>query len=155
MRATFLESLEDRPVGLKPSVKRYMGALDTTEWDNSVDLYGGGGLVSTTGDLTIFLQALFNGRIFEKEDTLPVMLLKKEYKSLEKELPEQRLGFGAIVGKESGVELYTHSGFWGTVFMHHKDYNCSIALNYTNDGDTKVLQRVIDYIKWLHDRQNN
>ena len=149
MSATYLESLENRPKGLKPSVKRYMGEQDVSDWDNSVDLYGGGGLVSNTRNLAIFLQALFNGKIFEKEDTLSIMLLKKEYDRKGKALPDQRLGFGSIVGKESGLEVYTHSGFWGTVFIHIPSYNCSIAMNNTNDGDSNVLQRAVDYVKWV------
>ena len=150
MSATYLESLEARPNGLKPSVKRYMGELDASDWDNSVDLYGGGGLTSNTRDLGVFLQALFNGKIFEKEDTLPVMLLKKEYRTDGKSLPDQRLGFGSIVGKESGLEVYMHDGFWSTVFIHIPAFNCSIAMNNTNDADSKVLQRTIDYVRWVN-----
>jgi len=80
------------------------------------------------------------------------MLLKKEYEG--KPLPNQRLGFGSITGKESGMEVYLHSGFWGTIFMHIPEYNCSIALNNTNDGDSDALQRVIDYVLWLGKQKN-
>lgn len=150
MSATYLESLEKNPEGLKPVVKRYMGELDATNWDNSIDLYGGGGLVSTTRDLSVFLQSLFNGKIYEKEDTLPVMLLKKEYELTGKNLPTARLGFGSIVVKETGLELYLHSGFWGTLFIHIPEYNCSIAINDTNNTDSDATQRVIDYVRWLY-----
>ncbi|WP_350286312.1 serine hydrolase domain-containing protein [uncultured Croceitalea sp.] len=146
MTSTYLESLEERPDGLLPNVKRYMGEMDASDWDNSVDLYGGGGLVSNTHDLTTFLQALFNGNIFEKDDTLDVMLLKKSYEGKRKKLPNQRLGFTSIIGKESGTEVYLHSGFWGTIFLHIPAYNCSIALNYTYDGDSEALQRTIDFV---------
>nr|WP_299346384.1 serine hydrolase domain-containing protein [Allomuricauda sp.] len=146
MSATYLESLEKRPEGLLPNVKRYMSGIDASDWDNSVDLYGGGGLVSNTKDLGVFLQALFNGRIFDYPDTLDIMLLKKEFDDKGEGLPEQRLGFGSIVGKKSGLEVYMHTGFWGTVFMHIPAYNCSIAFNNTNDGDSEVLQRTIDYV---------
>lgn len=155
MSATHLESLEDRPDGLQPSVKRYLGKSDATDWDNSVDLYGGGGLVSTTRDLSVFLQELFNGNIFKNEDTLPVMLLKKEYDAKGKDLPTARLGFGSLVSKTSNLELYMHSGFWGTLFIHIPDFNCSIAINNTTDTDGKVLQRVIDYVKWLKKEKGN
>ncbi len=146
MSATYLESLEIRPNGLLPNVKRYMGEIDASNWDNSIDLYGGGGLVSNTKDLSVFLQALFNGKIFDNPDTLDIMLLKKEFDDKGKELPEQRLGFGSVVGKKSGLEVYMHSGFWGTLFMHIPEYNCSIAMNYTYDGDSNALQETIDYV---------
>ncbi len=146
MSATYLESLEKRPDGLLPKVKRYMGEIDASDWDNSIDLYGGGGLVSNTHDLTVFLQALFNGKVFEKDTTLDVMLLKMGYGDRSGDLPAQRLGFTSIIGKKSGVEVYLHSGFWGTVFMHIPAYNCSIALNNTYDGNSDVLQQTIDYV---------
>ena len=118
-------------------------------------MYGGGGLVSTTRDLTVFLQSLFNGKIYEKDDTLPVMLLKKEYQRTTKRLPTARLGFGSVVGKESGLELYVHSGFWGTLFIHIPSYNCSIAINDTNNTDSEATQRVVDYVKWLNENKTN
>jgi len=149
MKSTYLESLEERPKGLTSLVKRYMGDLETTHWDNSIDLYGGGGLVSNTRDLSVFLQSLFGGKIFEQGETLPIMLLKQAYASQGQPLPNQRLGFTTIIGKTSGLEVYLHSGFWGTVFMHIPAYNCSIAINNPYDGDSKALQRVLDYVIWL------
>lgn len=151
MSSTWLESLEDQPEGLPASVKRYMGRLDASTWDNSVDLYGGGGLQSTTRDLASFLQALFSNQIYEQPETLPVMLLKSEYTG--DPLTAYRLGFGYIKGRESGVEAYMHSGFWGTLFMHFPAYNCSIAINHTTDDDNEVLQRVVDYMQWLDKEQ--
>ena len=35
MNATYLESLEERPQGLQPNVKRYLGTLDATSWKNA------------------------------------------------------------------------------------------------------------------------
>ncbi|MEL6484471.1 MAG: serine hydrolase domain-containing protein, partial [Bacteroidota bacterium] len=113
MTSTYLESLEERPEGLPPNVRRYMDGLETTHWDNSIDLYGGGGLVSTTADLTLFLQALFDGQIFEQEYTLDIMLLLKDYDG--DPLPNQRLGFTSIFGKKSGVVLLT--GRYPNIFI--------------------------------------
>jgi len=150
MSSTWLESLEDRPEGLPPSVKRYLDDMDASLWDNSVDLYGGGGLQSTTRDLATFLQALFSNEIYEQPETLPVMLLKSEYAG---PLAEYRLGLGYIKGRKSGVEAYMHSGFWGSLFIHFPAYNCSIAINHTADESNGALQKVIDYIQWLDTQQ--
>lgn len=155
MQSTWLESLEDRPENLLPSVKRYYEGIDVSDWDNSVDLYGGGGLSSTTRDLSVFLQALFNDGIYEKETTLPVMLLQKDFIPDSKGLlPDYRLGFGSIKSKKSDVEIYTHAGFWGTIFIHFPKYNCSIAVNHTN-GDSKTLQKVVNYVLWLGKNQKD
>ena len=146
MTTTYLESLEEQPKGLLPNVKRYLENTDVSTWDNSMDLYGGGGLVSNTHDLTIFLQALFNGKIFDNEETLAIMLLENEYEGTDQELPAQRLGFTSMVGKKSKLVAFLHTGFWSTVFMHIPAYNTSIALNNTKDGDSEVLQYTLDYI---------
>lgn len=149
MKSTWLESLENRPAGLLPDVKRYMNTMDATNMDNSVDLYGGGGLYSTTRDLAVFLQAMFHGRIYEKENSLPVMLLQVDHESRTKSLPEYRLGIENITGSKTKTEGYLHSGFWGTFFIHFPAQNTSIAINSTKDEDSDTLQRVIDYVLWL------
>ena len=77
------------------------------------------------------------------------MLLQKDYNAAGKQLPEQRLGFGSIQGKKNDIVAYTHSGFWGTLFIHFPKYQCSIAINDTNDADSEALQRVINYVLWL------
>ncbi|MFC4636117.1 serine hydrolase domain-containing protein [Dokdonia ponticola] len=151
MSSTWLESLEDRPEGLPRSVKRYLADIDASSWDNSVDLYGGGGLQSTTRDLATFLQGLFSNQVYEQPETLAVMLLKSEYTG--DPLAEYRLGLGYIKGKKSGVEAYMHSGFWGTLFIHFPAYNCSIAINHTVDESNGALQKVVDYIQWLDKEQ--
>ncbi|MEP0263488.1 serine hydrolase domain-containing protein [Dokdonia sp.] len=149
MSSTWLESLEEEPAGLLPHVKRYMGDVDASTWDNSVDLYGGGGLASTTRDVGVFIQALFNNQVFEKEGTLEVMLLTKEFTKQGKSLPEYRLGIDSIIGRKSGIVGYLHSGFWGTVYIHFPVYNCTIVVNDTNGGDNDILQAAIDYVQWL------
>jgi len=131
-------------------VHRYVGSLDATKWHNSVDLYGGGGLVSTTRDLSIFLQAVFNNRVFENKNTLDTMLLLDgRYK--EGNIPKQRLGFDSYYSKKLDVETYLHSGFWGTLFVYIPSFNASIAINNTQDGDVDgdVLTNVIYYLQWL------
>lgn len=60
---TWLESLEDPPTSdaLDRLAHPYDGGIDTRDWDPSWDLYGGGGLVSTAGDLATFIEALVGG----------------------------------------------------------------------------------------------
>jgi D-alanyl-D-alanine carboxypeptidase len=61
---TFLESLEPAPEGADARLSHpYFGRDDTRGWDPSWDLYGGGGLVSSTADLRRFFVALFGGEL--------------------------------------------------------------------------------------------
>ena len=61
---TWLESLELHPDSAKDMVHRYFRREDYTDWDPSIDLYGGGGIVSITPDLAKFIHAIFNQEVF-------------------------------------------------------------------------------------------
>ena len=63
LKSTWLESLEPAPPGIKPRLHQFLAEIDTTGFDPSFDLWGGGGLVSTVDDLARFFRALFHGRI--------------------------------------------------------------------------------------------
>ncbi len=60
---TYLESAEPAPAGSSQRLHSFVQGFDTYGIDASFDLYGGGGLVSTTKDLTTFFRALFAGRV--------------------------------------------------------------------------------------------
>ena len=68
------ESIDPEPDGQPPRLHQWFGDVDTYDWDPSLDLYGGGGLVSTTTDLATFVEALLGGRVFDERDTLEAML---------------------------------------------------------------------------------
>ena len=55
---TWQESVEPEPAGLPPLSHQYEGEYDVADMDPSVDLYGGGGLMSTCGDLARFFRGL-------------------------------------------------------------------------------------------------
>lgn len=63
LRNTWLESEEPAPAGIGPRLHQFLDGVDTHDFDPSFDLYGGGGLVSTTQDLATFFRALLRGRI--------------------------------------------------------------------------------------------
>jgi hypothetical protein len=71
---TYWEILEDTPPDAADRAHQYFGdSIDNAELDASQDLYGGGGLVSTTADLARFYEGLFGGKVFEKPSTLKTM----------------------------------------------------------------------------------
>lgn len=137
---TWLESLDDTIASSLPQVRRYFQRRDYTDWDNSIDLYGGGGLVSTTNDLARFFFKLFNGEIFSQPNTLKLMLSKS---GLDQTIDSNyRLGLQAV--KIFGKEAFMHSGFWNSYAIYVPEYNASIALNFTRDGNHKyVIKRVL------------
>jgi len=80
--------------------------------------WGGGGIVSTAGDLNKFLQALIKGRLFTKTKTLKEMLDFKTYQALEDSGTKVGLGIFAEKNKKSNTILWGHDGAWGSVMYY-------------------------------------
>lgn len=112
LSSTYWETQEPAPAKAGPRAHQYLMGQDTYNWNPSLDMYGGGGLVSTPEDLARFLAALFEGKVFKQPGTLQAMLSKD---GLPADSP-YRLGiFEVDVG---GVKGYWHSGFWGTAALY-------------------------------------
>ncbi|MEL7159376.1 MAG: serine hydrolase domain-containing protein [Bacteroidota bacterium] len=138
---TWLESLEPAPPHVLPQVRRYYGRQDFTQWDNSIDLWGGGGLVSTTTDVATFVQALFTGKIFTEPTTLEAFLEGPE------NLPSSDApGFMDYRSGHHQVSLYgrpvlTHSGFWGTNYLYLPHLKATIVVNYTANAKDRLVKK--------------
>lgn len=154
MPTTWLEIIEETPDDILPYVHRYLSRFETTIWDASMDLYGGGGLVSNTPDLANFMHALFNGGIYEKEETLQLMLKAPVY--ADTYLPEEderfkdyRQGLWEI--NIFGEKVYMHGGLWGTGLFHLPKYNCTIAVNNTAGRWDRLIKQVVLVVKHLNE----
>lgn len=150
LTSTWLESLENRPEQLAESVHRYMEGKDMSKWDNSIDLYGGGGFSSTTTDLGVFINALFNGKVFKNEKTLQLMLAEPEAIPNSTDGSHYRMGLWRI--NVFDTQGFMHNGFWGTAWAHIPSMNSTIVVNYTNDTQgagmlpktARILKDMID-----------
>lgn len=108
---TYLESLEPPPRAPAERVRLYVDDYDATEVDPSIDLFGGGGLVSSVADLARFWTALFAGRVFDHAGTLDVMLTT---------IPAEdrgEAGLGLFRRQVAGLDVWRHAGFWGSFAM--------------------------------------
>ncbi|MFN8025780.1 MAG: serine hydrolase domain-containing protein [Acidimicrobiia bacterium] len=139
---TWWEQLEPARTGLPARAHQlYDDTFDNITLDASADLYGGGGLVSTVGDVTTFFRALFDGRVFDHDATLDEMLTVSK--------PGRRAGaaLGIYRATIGGVRCYGHPGYWGT-----EAYACpaldaafTIATNQADETelDTTPVQQAI------------
>lgn len=150
---TWLESLEDAPSGIKDLVHCYFGREDITAFDPSLDLYGGGGLVSTTGDLVKFIDGIFNGLIFEKKETLDLMLSKAVMNNPIEDQGDNRRDYrcGIVAMPLYGQEVFAHSGLWDVYLLHDPRSNTSIATNFTNRHRYRMVKKVVQTINQLPD----
>jgi D-alanyl-D-alanine carboxypeptidase len=113
---TYLEREEPAPVGIPQRAHQYLGDLDaTTLLDPSADLYGGGGLVSTTEDLGRFYRALLRGEVFRIPGTLATMLAVPPTN----EQADQAMGlFRSEIGEQV---CWGHGGYWGNEAIYCPD----------------------------------
>jgi D-alanyl-D-alanine carboxypeptidase len=128
---TYLETLEPTPRGVDPPAHQYAGEIDFAAADPSFDLYGGGGLVSTTADLATFYEALFGDEVFDEPSTLATMLQAPDASGA------HGTGMGIFRTTIVGEECWGHSGFWGSDVEFCPDAALTIvrSINQAFPGD--------------------
>lgn len=137
---TWWESFENPPAGQAPRAHQYHDTtFDNIVLDASADLFGGGGLVSTVGDLSAFFRALFDGDVFDHDTTLDAMLTVSR--------PGRGAGsaLGIFTWRVDGVRCWGHPGYWGTVAAAcpGRAVAYAIATNQADEDalDTNPLER--------------
>jgi D-alanyl-D-alanine carboxypeptidase len=130
---TFWEQLEPTPPGFARRAHQYYDrSFDNITLDASSDLYGGGGLVSTVGDLSRFFRGLFDGRVFSNDATLQSMLTVSP--------PGRHAGaaLGIFSTDIAGLRCWGHPGYWGTEAYFCPKVSTAFALE-TNQADEAAL----------------
>jgi D-alanyl-D-alanine carboxypeptidase len=136
LASTWLETLEPPPAGAKERAHQYLGDVDTCGWDPSFDLYGGGGLVSTVGDLARFIRGLFTGGVYKRPATSETMLTTIMAERGGPAYHGQRqvpgvYRMGVAVRETDGVTIYMHGGFWGTLAAYVPSVDVAISATVT------------------------
>ncbi len=139
IRNTYFETLDSVPTGAPPRAHQYMDSLDTNGFDASVDLYGGGGLVSNLEDVARFYRGLVRGEAFTHRATLDTMLTVSS-----QSLKEGPGGYGMGIGRSDrgGVECFGHGGFWGTAARHCPAIDLTVTVAVTNTSARAALAEV-------------
>jgi len=118
---TWHETFEIQPKDVAGRVHQYYDKKDTFAWHPSLDLYGGGGLVATSEDLSDFLRHLMNGDVFANAKTLELM----------KEIPivseNVQYSMGLFKKTFSGVAFWGHTGFWNTFSFYSPEKQITLS----------------------------
>jgi D-alanyl-D-alanine carboxypeptidase len=139
LNSTWWETLEPQPTGVLDRAHQFYGDHDTFDFHPSYDLYGGGGLVSTVGDLARFYRALFTGGVYADPATSDVMLTTIEGVQ---PLPDARpLGYrmGIWVTEIEGFTTYMHTGFFGTLAAYVPDLDLAVAVTVNQNQSGGAL----------------
>jgi D-alanyl-D-alanine carboxypeptidase len=126
LTSTFVERL-DREAPDKPLGHQYIETLDYTNIDPGQDMYGGGGIVSTTREVSTFFDALLSGEIFDKPETLTEMITPPVDAEPDSEAASEGLGI-FLLESPSGETCYSHSGFGGTIAIACPDSDITMTV---------------------------
>lgn len=145
--ATWWEIKEPIPDGSIERAHQFLGDLDVTGFVPYFDLYGGGGIATTMGDLARFHGALFRGEVYEDPATVETMLstfdgIEASPTANERALPPGAYRMGVWVLETEGYASYHHTGFWGTMAVHVPELDLTIAAT----GNQNQLGLVFDQI---------
>lgn len=147
--STWFESLEPQPQRALSRAHQYLdvGDVDITNFDPSFDLYGGGGLVSTTRDLTRFFRALILGELFTQRPTLAAAFTVPDVARGERDasyalmLPTLAFGPHLCWGK---------AGAWGSIGLYCPDIDLSVGLS-VNRSRSKTPTQLLENLAKLID----
>ncbi len=117
LHSTWWEINETPPPGAAPRAHQYFGDRDTYDWNPTLDLYGGGGLITDVRDLGQFMRLLLKGRVLHDEATLSAMTGEGT--------PPYRLGLMCV--ELDGRMAWGHQGFWNTFAFHVPSLDLTVA----------------------------
>lgn len=136
---TYHESIDPEPPDIPPLAHQYEGAFDVAGFDASVDLWGGGGLVSTCGDLALFFCALMRGQVFRRPETLALMCTRsagvppvEASPTAEVDLTTDPANAGMFLYRTelAGEVFWGHGGFWGTTAFTCPRLDLTVVTQY-------------------------
>jgi len=124
LKNTWFEYYEDA-TGHQKMAHSFQGPEDVTLTANTSFDWSGGGLVSTTHDLNVFINAVMNNKLFKKQETLTQMM----------DICQTSMGFeyglGLIAFTLNDTKYYGHSGFWGVVMIYQPELEQTLCLCFS------------------------
>lgn len=139
---TWFPTLENKDPQTKRLVHQYFGERNWDSYDHDIswDLYGGGGIATTTKELAQFSYNLFNGKIIEDRNTLNLIFTEVSTKDGK----DNHYCLGLSEGEIAGYKKYGHGGFWGTTVSYLPELNASIAVYVLERDQGKLRKNTIE-----------
>jgi len=124
LKNTWFEYYEE-PTGHQKVAHSFQGPENVTLTANTSFDWSGGGLISTTHDLNVFINAVMKNELFKKQETLTQMM----------DICQTAWGFeyglGLIAFDLNGTKYYGHSGFWGVVMIYQPELKQTLCLCFS------------------------
>jgi D-alanyl-D-alanine carboxypeptidase len=143
---TWQETIEPQPPDLPPLSHQYEDEFDVAEMDASVDLYGGGGLMSTCRDLARFFRALLLGEVFRETPSLQAMTttLTDVPSADDAGWEEDPSSSGMFLFRREigGCTWWGHGGYWGTAAYTCPERDITIVAGHQRSNMPKAFDRL-------------
>ncbi len=123
MENTYYEYYEPAS-GHGRQIDAYLNRIKITEKINTSYEWGGGGMISTTRELGIFIKALLNGDLFQQPTTAERMM-----DTARTELYGGHYGMGLIAYDLDGHIYYGHGGYYGSLLMRDPRRGITFSAN--------------------------
>ena len=137
LTATYWEYMEEPPPGAGPRAHQYFGETDVTAWHASFDLYGGGGIVTDSRELALFIRKLLEGEVLAEASSLETMM----------RTGRQPYRLGLMFFECDGIELYGHQGFWNTFTFHAPALDLTVAGSILNHDATNGRELALRLVR--------
>jgi D-alanyl-D-alanine carboxypeptidase len=136
LRATWWEGLELEPDGAPARLNQTAFGMALADINPSMDLYGGGGLVSNLPDLARYHRAAAEGELFDDPQITAAMTTPSP-----QSLEAMHAGYamGLFVREHAGETCYEHSGFWGTLAVYCPDSGVTVTAAVTDASGFRAL----------------
>jgi D-alanyl-D-alanine carboxypeptidase len=145
LTTTWQETIEPEPPALPPLSHQYEGEIDVADMDASVDLFGGGGLMSTCRDLGRFFRALLRNEVFRAPRTLAMMTTTLQgvpRAPLTSEDPGNNAAMFLFRVEIGGETWWGHDGYWGTSAYSCPAHDVTVVAGHQRTDMPKGFDRM-------------
>lgn len=119
-------------------IDAYLGKINMTRRINTSYEWGGGGLVTTTEDLALFIQALFNNRLYRQPSTLSKMIDMSKVEKF-----GSSYGYGLFAFTTNGKVYYGHGGFYGSLLLYEPVDRITFSANISQATPPYNTERLV------------
>jgi D-alanyl-D-alanine carboxypeptidase len=142
LSATWWEQLESAPASSPTPAIQYMDGWNISKVSPTIDLFGGGGLMSSSVEIALLFHALFDSGDHPGEyEPLRVKML-----SLDASPAGSSYARGIQLSTLDGDSYYIHTGYWGTAALYFPEQRIAIAGAVTESEAFPELIALIEQV---------